>query len=240
MSPGTRLDQGLLERISKKRGTSPQSSREKISRDARKLGIASEAAQILLAMQLGIGHAHALRNLDPHIQQQVRESLPYLIPSSPAGRRKSGGEIKQRLKRKNPISLMIEYLITDDELKSRCADLIRRPKYQDRAIREATTVLENRIKTKAGITGRPRPEELVNDALNPDRNRAILLVGTEPSDQQGFHSICRGIVLAFRHEAHHNLNDDVSQRDALKFVAFIDVLLRILDRAQLRVPPVSS
>ena len=128
-----------------------------------------------------------------------------------------------------------DYLIKDTELLSRCKDLLRRKKHQDRVLREATTVLEDRIRSLAGITDTLRPEELVNTVLNPDPNRAILVFGKTPSEQQGFHSVCRGIVLAFRHKVHHTLDDDIVREDSLKFLAFIDLLLGLLSTTKKRI-----
>jgi len=46
---------------------------------------------------------------------------------------------------KEPIPILV---IKDAELKSRCSDLLSAPGAYDRVIREATTILENRIRNK--------------------------------------------------------------------------------------------
>lgn len=235
MASKTQLDQPLLERIADKRGKTKLYIRQQICKQAARLSISSEASQILMAKRLGIGHAQALRKLEPHIQLQVRDHLPLLMPepSKQGGSRTSKATTRSRTK--DPISAAIDYLISDEELKSRCTRLLKSRKHHDTVFREATTVLENRIKSKARITGRIDPAPLVDTALNPNLSRAILIFSDEASEQQGFHHLCKGIVLAFRHEAHHNLDDDVSQVDALRFCSFIDILLVMLDRTRLRV-----
>ena len=67
----TRLDAALLTKISKQIGKKEQYVREQISRRASRRNIASEAAQILWAKELGFGTAAAQRRLDPHVQQQI-------------------------------------------------------------------------------------------------------------------------------------------------------------------------
>lgn len=230
--PSPRLNQSLLRKIAGKTRKPLQYVREQISRRASRLSITSEAAQVLWAKELGIGTAVALRQLEPHMQEQVRNALPSVFvtrPNDGTQRQIKRGTLRAL---RAPVRLAVDYLLEDDELKSRCQDLLYKKRHLDRALREATTVLENRIKQRAGIRDRLNPEPLVNTALNPDPKKAVLVVSNEPSEQAGFHSICRGIVLAFRHKAHHELDDKVTQKDALKFCAFVDVLLGILANAR--------
>lgn len=206
---------------------SPKYVREQISRRASRLGVTAEAAQVIWARELGIGTAAVLRRLEPHVQQQVRAA--YLsVDSITGGRSPARAEPPKAPVPGDPVLVAAEYLLTDARLKSRCIDLLRRKKHLDRVVREATTVLEDRIRQLADITAPLKPEELINTALNPDPNRAVLVFGSDPSEQQGFHSVCRGIVLAFRHKVHHRLSDEVTRHDALKFCAFVDMLLGLL------------
>ena len=225
----TRLDQALLERIASKTGKTVKYVREQVSKRASRLSVSSEAAQLLWAKEQGIGTAVALRKLPPHIQDQVRDALPTVFAVPPRGSSKEATG-KSTSRAPDPVTMAIEYLLSDAELRSRCKDLLKRRKHLDRALREATTVLEDRIRTLSGLGGL-NPEPLVNQALNPDPSKASLVVSTNRNEQEGFHSICRGIVKAFRNPAHHQLDEKVSPEDALKFCAFVDVLLDLLANA---------
>ena len=231
------IDTILLSKIAEKIGKKKKYVQEQISKRATRFSIASPAAQILWAKELGIGTGVALRSLPPHVQEQVQSALPTTFVKEKSERTK-GNKYKNhpRAKAIDPISLAVDYLLTDPELKSRCSDLIKKKQHLDRAFREATTVLETRIKRLSKMKGR-NPEQLVNLAINPDPAKAILIMSSEPSEQAGFHSICKGIVLAFRNRAHHDIDDNASREVALKFCAFVDVVLSFLAKAQVRATP---
>ena len=233
MTPTKRLDQVLLKKIAKKKDKSLKYIRERVSKRARRMSVTSEEALLLWAKELGIGTSHAFRQLEPHMQEQVRAltSPPSEVSKDTVQPAVGPSEI---FRSSDPMMSAVDLLVEDSELLSRCKDLLRRGRHLDRVVREATTVLEDRIRNLSGITDPLRPVELVNRALNSDRNRAILLFGSTPNEQQGFHSICRGVVLAFRHKAHHRLSEDVNKEDAVKFLAFIDMLLGLLATTQKR------
>ncbi len=225
------LDQVLVRKIARKSNKSEQSVREQISKKATRLGIVSQAAQILLAQELGIGAARTLRALPPHVQDQVRTSLPAVFANPPAARN-GHRQISKRTRNADTTSLASQYLLADAELRSRCGDLLRAKKHFDRVFREATTVLDHRIKKLADIKGNMNPVNVVGKALNPDPSKATIVVSKEPAEQEGFHSICKGLMLAFRNPSHHTLDDRLNREDALKFCGFVDSLLAILGRAE--------
>lgn len=227
-----RLDQALLSKIAEKTAKSKQYVREQISRRASKLAIASEAAQILLAKELGIGTARAQNRLDPHQQEQVRASLPTAFNSPAAARQSKEAGSRTATRSVDPIRLAVDFLIEDEELKSRCGDLLKAKRHYDRALRETTVVFDDRLKKLTGIT-KMSPENLVGKALHPDPDKAVIVVSKERSEQKGFHAICNGLMLAFRNPAHHKLDDKFSQRDALRLCAFVDVLLAVLQKADI-------
>jgi hypothetical protein len=99
--------------------------------------------------------------------------------------------------------------------------------------REATTVLDDRIKKKSRLK-RMSPVALVGKAINPQPDRSVLIVSEEPAEQEGIHSICKGLMLAFRDPAHHQLDDQLTRADAIKFCGFVDTVLGIVNAAQVR------
>ena len=104
------------------------------------------------------------------------------------------------------------------------------PSNFDRAINQATQVLEDRIRTKAQPHKKLTGENLVGFAFNEELAKTVLQVASkDPDDQRGFTQILRGIVPAFRNKTHHHIADTLSREDSMRVCGFIDVLLRVVD-----------
>lgn len=123
--------------------------------------------------------------------------------------------------------------IKDEELKSRCSDILAAPGNFDRVVNQATLVFEDRIRTKAKLDKTFIGVGLVNTALNPNLAKTILIISQDEDEHRGICDICRGIMAAFRNSSHHYLID-YSREDALKVCAFIDNLLKLIDNSKLK------
>ncbi len=123
-------------------------------------------------------------------------------------------------------------IIKDNELKERCIDLLSAQENFDRVIREATTILEHRIRNLADPDLTEVGVKLVNTVLH--NTRGLLVIDGTPSEQEGFYQLYRGTMLSFRGETHHKLSDQFSREDAMKILAFIDILLDILNETKVR------
>ena len=223
-----KLDPDLLTKMAAKSGKGKQYLREQISRRASRSSVSSLAAQILWAKELGLGITMALNRAEPGVREEIRASgspTTRTVPGAPTVQRRSGVRTKTR-----PITgAAINFLLEDRELRGRCRDLLLARKHYDRVVREATTVLDDRLKTASGITNM-NPTALVGKALNPDPAKAVIVVSAGRDEQQGFFSVCNGVMLAFRNKAHHTLSNAFTQADALKFCGFIDALLAVIGK----------
>ncbi len=223
------LQPDILNKMAERSDKSQQYLREQISRKAGRLGISSVAAQLIWARELGIGIAGALNRLPTEVREEIRSVT---IPSAQSRARKVAEPVVPKRKAAPITVATINTLFQDEQLRARCKDLLQAKKHFDRVIREATTLLDDRLKTKTGITNM-NPENLVGKALNPDPNKAIIEVSAEKSEQEGFYSICKGIMLAFRNRSHHRLSDKFTREDALKFCGFVDTVLAVIEQARI-------
>jgi uncharacterized protein (TIGR02391 family) len=233
------LDKSLLYKICRKLGKKDiVKINVMVSKKASNLGISSEAALILLAKELGIGVSAYQRKLAPYKQAEVRDMLP-IIFSKKSYKKTAKKYINKNLPYRQPIELShkarlkaaIEYLIHDPELEARCNDLLLRPSRFDRAINQATQVLEDRIRQKASFQGRLVGIALVNYAFNNDLTKTILKISDNPDEQNGFVNILRGVMLAFRNPTHHYVKNTLTREEAMQICGFIDVLLKVIGRA---------
>jgi hypothetical protein len=230
------LDRGLLDKLVKKTGKPLKYVREQISKRAGRLGISSEAALILWAKEFEIGTSTYQRHQGAHIQEEVRAGLTRLAPPPPAVRKngKRTGGTATRTKAVSPMRWAVDYLLSDPELKRRCKDLLLARGDFDRVFREATTVLDDRLKKLAQIKGKINPDELVAKVLHP--SRAILVVSEHEDEQLGFFNVVKGLMASFRNPTHHSLNDKLTREDALRFCGFIDAMLTLLGQARVNLP----
>jgi len=229
-----RLDKKLLDKIAKKLRKKRTAVNVMVSKKAAKLGISSEAALIILAKELDIGTAHCQRKLDPVKQTEVRDSLPSVFAPQNRRQKETTGKTKQVRKyagKRTILKSAIEYLLQDEDLRNRCGDILLARSNFDRAINQATQILEERIREKSKPTQSLNGENLVGYAFNADFSRTILKISENPDEQRGFISILRGIVPAFRNPTHHHITDTFTRQEALRVCSFIDVLLRVIDKS---------
>lgn len=122
--------------------------------------------------------------------------------------------------------------IHDEELKARCSDILSAPANFDRVINQSTQVLEDRIRKKSQCDRNLVGANLVNKAISADPAKTIILVSNHAEEQEGISHICRGLMIGFRNPSHHHLSDQFSREEALKFCAFVDNILQIIDKAK--------
>jgi Protein of unknown function (Hypoth_ymh) len=122
-------------------------------------------------------------------------------------------------------------LISDQELKSRCSDLLSASDHFDRVINQATQVLEERIRTKLPDLMSDFGENLVGKAINPEPAKARIKFSDSPSEQSGYAALFRGLVGAFRNPTHHRFLEHMTREQALQICAFIDNMLVALEMA---------
>jgi uncharacterized protein (TIGR02391 family) len=225
-----RLNQEILRKIAEKSGSETQRVRERVSRLASKLGIRSEAALLVEARRHRIGIARALGQLDPVAQAQVRDAVQ---AGKPGARKESREPTQQTRRGTNAVAAAVDVLLTDEELRSRCRDLLLRGRHLDRAVREAATVVEDRLRQRSGLG---KDEErtrrgLIGRVLNPEPNKAIIVVSQEPDEQRGVFELCAGLVAGFGNKAHHTLSE-VDLGEALAMCGLANVLLRLVEKGQ--------
>jgi hypothetical protein len=124
-------------------------------------------------------------------------------------------------------------LLSDKELRARVETLLAGSENHDTAINQATQVLEVRLKTLSGFSGRDTGPGLVSKVLNNDPALALLRVSDDPSEQEGFANLCRG-VMQFLRNAHHHHFKKVSKEDAYKVCILVDYILAILATAKVK------
>jgi uncharacterized protein (TIGR02391 family) len=119
-------------------------------------------------------------------------------------------------------------LIQDDALRRRCTDLLIADDHYDRVIREACVILENRVRAAIGADASLVGVALMERAFGP--NSGVLRLSRNSQEQRGAMELYRGTMAFFRNSAGHNVIDTYTQDDALRFVAWIDILLSMIEK----------
>lgn len=125
--------------------------------------------------------------------------------------------------------------IIDIELQKRCGDiLLESTEAFDRVINQATQILEDRIKKKSNLQstmliGLP----LVSKAIHSKLENTILKFSNKQEIQEQYAALFKGVIGVYRNSTHHGLDYECSREEALKFCAYIDLLLNEVDRCEI-------
>lgn len=122
--------------------------------------------------------------------------------------------------------------LEDEELRKRCADILSGRNNFDRAVNQATMVLEDRIRRKAKDASNLTGTQLVNTYVKAKPEESKIVFSSDPDEQDGFSNVLRGMMLAFRNTTHHSPSDTWTREDAHKVCAFVDYLLKRLNGAK--------
>jgi hypothetical protein len=231
----SRLVPELTKRIATKEVKSEKYIREQMSKRATRHGVSTQAYQVYWATRLGFGTSRILRELPGDVRNEVQRLLA--ADRTPTPRRSAAPvPTEARGAREDPVRDSIHHLLRDEDLRRYCIRVLMGRGPYDTVIREATVVLDDRLKRLGNITEPMNPADVVGKVINPDPNKAILVVSTVPAEQEGFHSVCKGLMLAFRNPVHHRLSDKITREQALKICAFVDAVLGILEGARVAEP----
>ena len=175
------------------------------------------------------------------------------LPSSSVGKQVNAARLRSKIAQLSAVlktqretfsnkSLKIEYPLNssdtitfyfaDSELDSRCRDLINAHDHYDRAVNQATLILENRIKGKFPEYSEMNGLPLISKLINPDPTKTRILISEIGSEQEGFANLFKGIIGAYRNTTHHKI-EAMEKRRAIQICGFIDNLLEAIELSQI-------
>lgn len=226
----TRLNSSLLAKIAHKKKTTIPRIRQGISHRASRWRITSEAAQLVWADQMGISIGGALARLPPHVQEQVREHGKDFVERPPGASRRAPVRANTPRGARDGLREAVNRLITEPQLVSRCADTLKGTRKFDRAINQATLVLESYLRKLSRKGKGTNIHEVAAIVLHP--KNPVLRVSTEDDVQEGYFFICKGLFLVFRNLTHHQLAE-FSREDAISICGFVNAFLDALRKGAL-------
>ena len=156
----------------------------------------------------------------------------------PAAINKAIGEIEAgKWPPKEPQPVLI---INENELPACCIDLLTAPGNYDRAIREATVILENRIRNKCPhetlsrlipLAADQTGDNIINKLFSPDK--AILIISNDRNKRIAFHKILLGINAYLRNPSHHTVDPNTEWSWAWSIIGLIDQLLSEIENCMI-------
>ena len=124
--------------------------------------------------------------------------------------------------------------IEDGDIKARCGDILLGDGPYDRAINQATQILEDRIKVKAELEDSNLiGTALVSKAIHSSLDETILKLSDKADIQLGYSNLFKGLISIYRNPTHHTLSFECSREYALKVCCYIDELLKLVEQSEI-------
>ncbi len=132
--------------------------------------------------------------------------------------------------------------IHDEELRRRTSDLLSAPGSYDRILREATTILEDRIRRRVPCDDLAQlipnasdqtGDHLINKLFSP--SEPVIVCGSR-AEQNRLFRMLGGVIAYLRNPSHHAVDDGVKWSWAWSVAGLVDQLLDDVDSATYRRP----
>ncbi len=216
-----RLDQTLLRKMARKLGRHEDAVRQGISHRATRLGVGPLAAQLVWAHKIDIAIGGSLGRVPADVRQEVREHLDSRAKAGAAPRTGRRATVPGVQKKGDGMRAAVNLLIRDPDLKRRCADTLKGSPPYDRAVNQATLVLENRLRKIANAPKAKAPDlaAIVFKSSGP-----VVRLSDEADEQDGYQYLARGLFAVYRNGTHHRFAT-MSREEAIGICSFINNLL---------------
>jgi hypothetical protein len=99
-------------------------------------------------------------------------------------------------------------------------------------ITSAFRILEERIRAKIGALPECHGVDLVEEAFHPETGK--LIFGKTTAERQGLFHLFRSSILFLRNPPSHRFVNEYSEFEIFEIVCFVNLLLNIIEKSQLR------
>jgi uncharacterized protein (TIGR02391 family) len=214
-------------------GTSPTpSEREAVFVDARQASEQPSIATAIATCERSLGWRECRGMAFPSEPPGGGEAYWKLIQEGAAQEaeklaaeaRKSGARVRARA------DAALLATLGDDQLRQRCLDLLGAEGEYDRVISIACTILEDRVRAAIGAPNQLVGVHLMQQAFSV--NAPQLRLSNEPPEQQGAMEMYKGTIAFFRNSTGHRIVPTYTREDAIHFLMWVDLLLKIVGEAR--------
>lgn len=128
----------------------------------------------------------------------------------------------------------LDQLIKNPDLLSRCLSLFNDDEYEH-AIFSAFKLIEEKVRKKAGLDPSFYGVNLITEALHPSRGKLQIPSCGLASEQEGIYNLFKGAIAFFKNPSSHRTVNYDNRLNAMKIIAFADLLLQILATAKVKI-----
>jgi len=125
-------------------------------------------------------------------------------------------------------SIRLDDVVKDGELLSRTQDIFDLDRYEE-AVFAAFKLVEEKVRTKAGLGPLDIGTDLMSKAFNPSTGRLTVPSAVTKAEQEAVHALFRGAIGLFKNPSSHRTVNYDDRLVTIKLIALAEVLLGILN-----------
>jgi len=144
------------------------------------------------------------------------------------GRATEASDLFERIVDRAFVSQLAE--VVDPELTRSCLD----KSYED-AITSAFRILEVRVRDRIDAKPESFGTPLMDEAFNKDKGK--LVFGEAASEREAVYQLFRSAYMMLRNPPSHRYLEEFAGAEIVEIVMFVDLLLKVLSKAQDRIAP---